>query len=607
MTLAALSLLVSRASAETPPSDDPPPPDEPAPPPESTVGDDGEEEPVRMRATRGGGARAVSASSKRGEAPAYLLGAAYGGYLGGNIAYLVGEATEPSGSTTTAYGEVVLTQEQPVDGAAVTLGVLLGAGAGVGTAAIFSARQEITPTHVAAVGTGMFVGGFTGHNIAGLAIEPDSDGRPERIQSAQLAGTIGGAAVGLLQARNARSVGSNLHLDLATFIGWQAAAGVSDLAQLTLDDDPQERAGIALAGGLAGYSAAAITNPYIEPPRVGTVTLGLVDGAWLGLWSPYLFEDQPTDRQVTGGLRLGLGAGYVGILGMSAFDAQPSGRSVGFQSLGLAAGSALGAGIPLAAGIEDPTRAVVAPMLGVGAAGQIAGALIAPRLVVTPDDGYLIGVLGGWAGYQTVGWSTYAAAAFASDTKPLGFGLTAAGSGALIAMGAAPLLEIQPASSFQLLASGGWGTWFAAWGGELAGMERDDQLLLTMAGGNAALLGTAVVEGYGYEPSWTTVGVVNGLGAVGAAAGALVGVVLLYDEDNPDPLVISAVTGSVAGLVGGALLASRWGNEGSGELGMLPAFQDLGVRPSFTILPWADEENRPGVWMELRLDEVARR
>lgn len=592
-------LLPSFAFAQTPPPDEPPPTDE-------SEEDEEEEEPVTMRATRGGGARAVTSSQKKGEAPAYLLGAAYGGYVGGNIAYLVGEVTEPSGSTTTTYGEVVPVQEESVDGGAVTLGVLLGAGAGLGTAAIFTTGQEVTPTHVAAVGTGIFVGGFTGHNLAGAAIEDGATGRTERIQASQLAGTIGGAAIGLLQARGARSVGSNLHLDLATFIGWQTAAGVSDLAEIDFDTQPQERAGIALAGGLGGYTAAALTNPYIDPPRAGTVGLGLVDGAWLGVWAPYLFDDQPTNAQITGGLRLGLGAGYVGILGMSAFDAQPSGRSIGFQALGLAAGSALGAGIPLALGIDDPRRSVVAPMLAVGAAGQVGGALLAPRYEVSRDDGYLIGVLAGWAGYQAVGWGTYAAAAFDSDPEPLGFGLTAAGSGALIAMGAAPLLEIQPASSFQLLASGGWGTWFAAWGGELAGMESDEQLLLTMAGGNAALLGTAIVEGSGYEPSWTTVGLVNGLGAVGAAAGALVGVVLLYDENNPDPLVISALTGSAAGLIGGTVLASRWGNEGSGEVGMLPFLDDLPMRPSFTILPWADEENRPGVWMELRLDEVAR-
>ena len=99
------------------------------------------------------------------------------------------------------------------------------------------------------------------------AIAPDAAGRTERIQAAQLAGSIGGGAIGILQARNARSVGSNLHLDLATAVGWQTAAGVADLLELDMVSDPQERAGIALAGGLGGYGVAAIANLSIDPPR----------------------------------------------------------------------------------------------------------------------------------------------------------------------------------------------------------------------------------------------------------------------------------------------------------------------------------------------------
>src|SRR5687768_7042894 len=115
-------LLATHAFAQTPP-DAPPPPDEPE------VEEEEEEEPVTMRATRGGGARAVTASQKRGEAPAYLLAAAYGAYLGGNVGYLVGQAPD-SGQTTTTGGEVVDTGDSFNQGA-VTLGVLLGGGLGV--------------------------------------------------------------------------------------------------------------------------------------------------------------------------------------------------------------------------------------------------------------------------------------------------------------------------------------------------------------------------------------------------------------------------------------------------------------------------------------------
>lgn len=125
-------------TGEPPPEEEPTPPEEAPPPPEPEPAEE-DDEHVTMRATRSG-VRAVNDSERRGEAPAYLLAAAYGGYVGGTVAYLVGEATESG--------------EEPADSSAITLGVLLGGGAGIGTAAVFTARQDTTPNQVAAVGTG---------------------------------------------------------------------------------------------------------------------------------------------------------------------------------------------------------------------------------------------------------------------------------------------------------------------------------------------------------------------------------------------------------------------------------------------------------------------
>lgn len=586
----ALALLVHPVHAEEPPWEHvelgptdptvPAGPVEPAVPVEAVVPE--APEPVVPRSS----ARAVP----DGEAALYLLSAAYGAYVGGNIAYLVDEAAEE--------------REEPLDGAAITIGGALGAGAGVGTAALLAARLDPTPAEVAGLGTGMLVGGFVGHNIGSTFIAPGADGRTERVQAAQLAGTMGGIGLAIVRGPHVRTVGSNLHLDVATLAGWQTAAGISDLAGLDPARDVQLRSGLALAGGLGFLGTAAVLGPRLETPTANATWLALGDAAWLGAWTPYLFADEPTEAQLTGGLRLGIGAGYLGTVALAALG-QPSSRSVGLQAIGASAGSALGAGVPLALGGEGPARAVVGPMLAVGAGGQLAGALVAPHYEVSDDDRYLLGTLAAWTGYQTAGWSVYASAVGPdAGTRPAGYALTAGGAGTLLTMASAPLLDVRPATSFQLLASGGWGTWFGGFASELADLEKDEQWLVTLAAGDAAIVGTAVAAAAGFDPTWSDIGITNGVGAMGAAAGGLLGVVFLYEEDDLDPLVLSTLGGSAVGLALGGVLAAR--SDGGAHDLALPAFWRMGLDPSFAVRPWTDDEDRPGVWVELRVDEIAK-
>lgn len=523
------------------------------------------------------------------EGAMYALATAYGGYVGGNVGYLVDEAAEST--------------EQPVDVAAVAVGSLLGGGAGMATAALLGHDRQPSAAESVALGSGVFVGGFVGTNL-GLAFIPQgADGRAERVQAAQFAGTLAGGGLALIRNRPVESVGPSLHVDVATVAGWQTAAGVSDMAGLSLYEDGQLRSGLALAGGLGFAGTAALVGRQLDAPTPATLGLAAADGLWLGAWSPFLFTDEPTPQQIGGGLRLGLGAGYVATMAIAGSGYQPSGRSIALQGIGAAAGTALGAGIPLSLGEEGPARAVVGPMLATGLAGQLAGAAVAPYYSLSEDDLYLVGALGAWTGYQSVGWATFShQAGAAGSTRPLGHALTAGGAGTLITMASAPLLEVPPSSTFQLIASGGWGSWFAGWGAQLADLERDEQWLVTLAGGDVAIVGTAVAEAAGLRPTWSDVGIVNGAGALGAAAGGLLGVIVLYEEDNWDPLVVSTLAGSGLGLVGGTVLAARTGG-GSSDLA-LPTIDALDAKPSVAVRPWADEERKPGVYVELRLDEV---
>lgn len=189
--------------------------------------------------------------------------------------------------------------------------------------------------------------------------------------------------------------------------------------------------------------------------------------------------------------------------------------------------------------------------------------------------------------------------------RPVGYALATGGAGTLITMGLAPMVELQPSGSFQLLAAGGWGTWFGAWTGELLDVSADEQWLLTLGAGDAALLGAAAAQAAGWKPGWREVGLINGMGTIGAATGGLVGVIALYDEDNWDPMIASTLAGSGAGLIAGAVLAAGGDEPSSGAM-MLPTGRGTAVLPGATVRPWTDENGDPGVFVELRLDETRR-
>ncbi len=533
----------------------------------------------------------VGRRTRQSPAAVPLLGTATGAYLGGTAAYLATEAGESPGI------------EEPTQTGTIALGGLLGGAAGAGTAMLLTARLDTTDAQVAGLASGLYVGGFVGHNLAGSFLPVGEVGRTERVQAGQLAGTIGGAGIAFLRAKHARSVGSNLHLSLAATVGWQSGAGVSDLAGLRADD-LQPRSAVALAGGAALVTTAALVGPRLASPQASTLLLAVGDGAWLGIWTPYLFSDTPTPEAVAGGTRLGAGAAYLGAIAMAGSGSQPSPKSAAMQAIGASAGNALGAGIPLALGSDGPRVEVVGPMLLGGAAGQIAGGLVAPHYTLSDDDAYLVGVLGSWTAYQTAGWATFSGYESDDAQKPIGFALTAGGAGTLLTLAAAPAIDVPAAASFELLANGGWGTWFAGWGSGLADLEPEDRWLITLAGGDVAIVGTLVAESAGFEPTWSDVGIVNGMGAVGAAAGGLLGVIALYDPDNSDPLIAATVGGSAVGLATGAVLASR-STGGSSDLD-LPTIEALRARPSLAVRPWTDAENQPGLYLDLRLDEVAK-
>jgi len=522
------------------------------------------------------------------EAVTYTWGLAYGGYVGGTTGYLVGETLEERESAHTAQG--------------VLPGVLIGGGIGLTTGLLVTRKNAPTLADGVALWSGSSIGTFYGVQAGRALIPLDSDAGLERIHATGLAGSMAGTGVAFLT--QAPDPAAMLHFDLATGIGAVAAGGASDAAGLTLPDNNQARAAINMSGAaIFGGTAAAYAALAEQNPNAGAWGLSVGHGAWLGGMAPYMFSDNPDTRQVLGGVRAGLGVGYMGALALASAG-NPDGKSVALQSLGIAAGNALGAGVPLSMGEEGPMRLVVIPMLAGGVGGQIVGAAVAPHYALEDSDVFLIGTVGAWTGYQAAGWAAFATATDQQPTRALGYALTSGGSGTLLAMGLAPAVDVSASGSAMLLSGGGWGTWYGGWTAQILGDGIDTGWILMLTAGDAALLGTAIAQGAGWQPTWRDVAMLDGLGLLGSAGGGLVGVIALYDEDNWDPMVGSILAGTTIGLgVGSALIATERDSPAMSR--SLPEIRlgQTSWTPMVSARPWMDDEGQPGIWAELSLYE----
>lgn len=522
---------------------------------------------------------------------AQAWGVTYGGYVGGTTGYLAGEALESDESDHIAQG--------------ILPGAIVGAGIGGVSSWLMTKQRDLTVDEATWLWTGSGQGVFYGVQLGRAFIPIDADGAQERVHAAGLAGSMAGTGVAFLV--DAPDAGAQLHFDLATGIGALAAGGVSDAAGLTLADDQRARAGINLVGAASFGSVAAAYGTFAnETPNAGAWGLSLAHGAWLGGWAPYLFTETPDERQVLGGVRAGIGAGYAGALVLASVG-NPDPKSVALQGVGITAGNALGAGIPMAVGERATTPSVVGPMLAGSVAGQALGAAIAPHYQLSENDALLLGTLGAWTGYQSAGWAAYATATGQTGTRSLGYALTTGGSGTLLAMGLAPAVDIPASGSAMLLASGGWGTWYGGWTAELLDAGPENGWLMMLGTGDAALLGSAIAQGAGWTPSWSDVGTINGMGMLGAAGGGLVGVIALYDEDDWDPMVGSILIGSTVGLGAGAVMSARGGKASDSGYDLPEIRLGRGTyKPQVTARPWMDEKGQPGVYGEVKLTELGK-
>ncbi len=488
------------------------------------------------------------------------------------------------------------------DGQAAGQGLYLGGGAGA-LGMVLLRPDEISLDQSTLISSSGLLGAWSGGMLASTLIPVGSELEWERIMASGVLGAAAGTAVGGLMKTS--PPGRDLLLvDISTFAGWQVGGGIADMAELDVDDDRNLRSGLGLLGGgafMVGSSLAARQGLEVDPGVMG-MTLG--HASWIGLWSPFLFTDDPDPQQVLGGMRMGLGAGTVaGLLLSPHMDLNP--RSVLLQLGGAGAGAAVGAGVPMALGVDGPSRAMVAPMLLGGIGGQVLGAAVAPNYEITPSDALLMGTIETWALYQGAGWGLFIEQANPGlpESQAAGMGLAIAGAGTLMAGAMGPLTEFSLPESVMVGSGGAWGTWYGAWGGHLAGLKPEQHWLATLVTGNLGLVGTAAMASGDWDPSWRAVGVVDSMGLLGGAVGAMVGIIASPDLDAA---AAGSLVGSTAGLVGGALMVKNTqGRAVPWRIGpILPRpHLNLPFHARVSAAPWVAESGDPGAMVSLSLHE----
>ncbi|NOY28218.1 MAG: hypothetical protein GXP62_20335 [Oligoflexia bacterium] len=538
--------------------------------------------------------------------PLATFGAIYGGYLGATGAWLMGEATEASEDAHTTQG--------------VLPGGFIGSSAGLGTGLLIGAFKPITADGYALLYTDTAAGFYYGDAIGRAFIPVGAPGDRERIRAAGMAGSMAGIATAIVTQGQAAPLRNQLNFTLATGVGWVTGHGIGNAAGWDRTADRSRYAaveGISSAG--LGGLALLSNRGVLEAPTPASGALMVGDGIWFGTWSPFLFADDPTPEQSLGGAQIGLGYAYAAGLATASFG-QPSNKSVALQAAGLSAGSALGAGVPLSLSSTGPMRAFVAPMMATGVAGQILGGLVAPHYDLGTEDALLLTALESWTTWQAVGWGAYARSTNVQPSQAIGYTLTTAGAGTLATLALLPALDVTPEGTTMIVSGGGWGTWFGAWGSQIAGGDPNTTWIASLAAGDGALLATGAAEAMGWQPTWRQTALINGLGILGAAGGGLLGTVALYDPNNWTPISASVMAGSGAGLITGAVLGAAHPG-GSGQTAskglrtpatpsngrLATAWKRVPFHASVQATPWSSEEGDPGLWLQLDLTEKRHR
>jgi hypothetical protein len=269
----------------------------------------------------------------------------------------------------------------------------------------------------------------------------------------------------------------------------------------------------------------------------------------------------------------------------SGGPAAGSGR-VELEVWGALYGLWLGVAVPAAFGAEGPEPYGLGLLVG-GPAGFLAGRTFARGRDLSEGQARAITLGGSWGSWQGVGWTNVLDIGegyqcdfdVCSDNGATQERFAGMVLGGLAGIGVGAALSRRPISAgaattvnFGAL----WGTWFGFAGGFLAGLEEDNLLAASLVGGDAGLLGAAVMA-----PRWklsrSRARLVSIYGVMGGLAG--LGVDLLAQPEDDKVGVAIPLAGSViALLVGSGVTRDYDSTHRPGEAGELAPGALLSLR-----------------------------
>ncbi|HJN76495.1 MAG TPA: hypothetical protein QGF58_21380 [Myxococcota bacterium] len=462
--------------------------------------------------------------------------------------------------------------------AAIAIGAVGGSGIGLGGGTLYGLTQPVSSGQGLRYASNVGWGLVSSELLTQVVLDPyplerDRAANRRRQNQSALLRTLGtGAGAGLGLARitsydaEPRDV---LESDLAGFVGMQLGFGATGLV---LDRGSQwscyepnsgndcadyktwyrARYGSALVGSAAGLAIAGVTREQWDPRFSDHLYSGIVAGeaTWIAGFA-WASGRQRTDPDAL--LRTTATSAFAATEVFAHWKPRSYYQDLG-ASYGMVAGNALGAGIPFIAD-EDRVEVVSRVMLPMGAAGTVAGTVLAERTafdegdvtLVTLGTPILIAQSAAYAGYFGVREDL-------SKTQVAGVVLTTASLSSFTLGAAAQRTSPRPMDVLAISTGAAWGAWYGVMtpiAMELEGPE--ETLLLTGAAtSNAFMLGTAgVIYGLDLESRHLFV---PQLGAVtGATLGALG--VALFDPDGRH-IPKGAIIGSVVGFAGGGIAES---------------------------------------------------
>lgn len=366
--------------------------------------------------------------------------------------------------------------------------------------------------------------------------------------------TLGGATAGWVLSRGRIGLGDAVETDLAGYLAQATTGGLASLAFPTPQAatrgtgvtgvDPFEEArrssrryaAAELVGAAAGLGAGAVLAPRWELSLGDAAFAAVVgaEGAALGATVPAAVGVDGDDLR--GLFWFSSHGGALAGLALAEWVATDPGRTLATASGG-ALGHALGAGIPLLQGFDDP-RAIAQGTAPVGLAGLVAGWALEPALEPSAGDAAMIGVSTAIVGSAGLFVGQGLVDVWADPAQAVGLGLVGAGVAGIGAWGLVPVVDARV----------------------------DEALFVGSAAGLGAMFGGLAPVAADAPPAtaWTAAGV--GEGAATAVAAVLLTPAVGFEPRRALVPEVATVTGGTLGGLGVALVSPRGRDVATGTL-----------------------------------------